>query len=656
MDLPYFRNRGSMANPAIVLLAIAAGAMLLAIGPLPVFGEALLLDASAENLRIAYSVLPRAAISLVAGAVLALSGMLYQQLLRNPLAEPATLGVTAGSHLALVGASMFAPILLDGGRLWVSGIGGVAATGAVAFVAGRKQFEPITLIVGGMLISLFCSGLTSALTIFNHEYLSDIYVWQSGSLRQMGWHNTVILLAVLSGCWFFAWLLRRPLAAAALGDDILSAIGMNVFLLRTVVLILATLLGAAAVSTVGVIAFLGFLAPALARLCRARTVPALLLWAPLQGAALLFLADAAVQHLPLGGEVPTGTALAIIGAPFLTLLLWRQSGVPGPPTQLSIPSGKRIGWQLTAGSFVVAAVTLLAVTLIGRSTDGAYVFGGAIDPGVIWQMRSPRTMVVLAAGSVLAMSGVLLQRATGNDMASPEILGISSAAALGVLCVLLLFPNFPWNIAQYGAVIGACVASAVIMGICLCGVEPLRLLLSGMALTIICSGLMAFFLAGGDPRASSIVNWLSGSTYHATAAGAAAGLATSLVLIALAYGLGRILGVLPLGDAVALGIGMSVTRSRVLVFLLAAMGTACGTMLIGPLTFIGLVAPHLARRLGASGPRQELLVAAALGATTLMLADWIGRNIIHPWQLPAGIVAAVISGPFVLLLLRRAGK
>ena len=650
MGVPYFPNRRSMANPAIVVLGIATGTMLLTTGLSPVVG-----DVPAESLRIAYSVLPRAVISLVAGAVLALSGMLYQQLLRNPLAEPATLGVTAGSHLALVGASLFLPVLLDGGRLWVAGIGGIAATGVVALVVGRRQLEPVTLIVAGMLISLFCSGLTSALTIFNHEYLSDIYVWQSGNLRQMGWHNTAILLAVLSGCWFFAWLLRRPLAAAALGDEILSVIGVNMLLLRTTVLFLATLLGVAAVSTVGVIAFLGFLAPALARLCGARTVPALLLWAPLQGAALLFLADAAVQRLPLGGEVPTGTALAIIGAPFLTLLLWRRSGFAGRPTQLAVPSGRRAGWPLTAGSIAFAAITLLAVTLIGRSADGSYGLGGAIDPGVIWQMRTPRTMAVLAAGSVLAISGVLLQRATGNDMASPEILGISSAAALGVLCMLLFFPELPWNVAQYGAAIGACLASAVIMGMCLYGVEPLRLLLSGMALTIICSGLMAFFLAGGDPRASVIISWLSGSTYNATVAGAAAGLATSFVLMALALGLSRIIGVLPLGDAVANGIGMPVARSRMLVFLLAAMGTACGTMLIGPLTFIGLVAPHLARRLGSSGPRQELLVAAALGATTLMLADWIGRNTIHPWQLPAGIVAAIISGPFVLLLLRRAG-
>jgi ABC-type Fe3+-siderophore transport system permease subunit len=262
----------------------------------------------------------------------------------------------------------------------------------------------------------------------------------------------------------------------------------------------------------------------------------------------------------------------------------------------------------------------------------------------------------LAGGCLLAISGVLLQRATGNDMASPEILGISSAAALGVLCALLVVPNLDVNAGMYGAIIGTFAAASVIMAMCLLGVEPLRLLLGGMALTIICSGLIAFFLASGDPRMSAIISWLSGSTYNATVESATVGFAATLAVAVLAAGLIRILTVLPLGDAVAAGIGVSIVQSRTLVFLVAAIGTACGTVLIGPLTFVGLIAPHLARQLGCRGPRQELLVAAALGGTTLMLADWIGRNLIYPWQLPAGIVAAIISGPFVVLLLRRAGQ
>lgn len=641
-----------IANPAVVLLGIVVGAIMLATGPLQVFGTALLPDTFAEHLRITYSALPRAVTSLVAGAVLALSGTLYQQLLRNPLAEPATLGVAAGSHLALVVASLFMPFLMDYGRLWVAATGGLLATVAVWFVAGRKQSESVTLVVGGVLVSLFCSGITSALTIFNHDFLADIYVWQSGNLRQAGWQNTQILLMILSGCWCFAWLLRRPFAAAALGNELLGSIGINVFLFRTTILLLATLLGAAAVSAVGVIAFLGFLAPALARLCGARAGPALLLWAPLQGAALLFMADAAVQRLPLVGEVSTGTALAVIGAPFLLLLVWRRRGSPALPAQLSVHPRKRGGSRMVAGSLVILILTLMLVTLTGYSSGGWYIVAGAIDPATIWQMRVPRTIAALAAGSALAISGVLLQRATGNDMASPEVLGISSAAALGVLYVLVLFPDLPPGASLYGAASGACAAAAVIMIMCLYGVEPLRLLLGGMALTIISSGLMAFFLTGSDPRVSIVISWLSGSTYSSTVAGATSGLVASLILFGCASGLSRILAVLPLGDAIPAGIGVSLLRSRMLVFLVAAMGTVCGTMLIGPLTFVGLIAPHLARRLGSHGPQQELVVAAAAGGSMLMVADWIGRNIIYPWQLPAGTVAAVLCGPFVLLLLR----
>ncbi|MFD2032040.1 iron chelate uptake ABC transporter family permease subunit [Ancylobacter dichloromethanicus] len=180
---------------------------------------------------------------------------------------------------------------------------------------------------------------------------------------------------------------------------------------------------------------------------------------------------------------------------------------------------------------------------------------------------------------------------------------------------------------------------------------PERVILAGVAIGALLDSLVSLLMASGDPRAVLLFNWMTGSTYgidlsSATISLAAAGLAlAALPLVA------RWLDILPLGGVSARAVGMPSFLSRSLLLALAALATAMATLLVGPLSFVGLIAPPLARLAGLRRPLAELIGAALLGSLIMVGADFIGRTIAFPWQLPAGLVACMIGAPAFLWLL-----
>ncbi len=185
------------------------------------------------------------------------------------------------------------------------------------------------------------------------------------------------------------------------------------------------------------------------------------------------------------------------------------------------------------------------------------------------------------------------------------------------------------------------------------GFQPERVLLAGIALNALLDAVVGLLSAGGDPRALMLLGWMAGSTEGMTATGALAAWAGAGLLLALAGLAARPLAVLPLGTPVSQALGIPIRRARLALFALAALLTAAATPIAGPLTFVGLMAPHLARLLGVHRPLAALAVSAASGAAILVLADWLGRTLAFPWSLPTGIVAALVGAPCLMLLLAR---
>lgn len=609
-----------------------------------------------RHLLVRLSLMPRLVTSLLAGAALALAGTLFQQILRNPLASPTTLGVAAGANLALAVATLAAPQWLAQGRETIAFAGGLAAVAAVLALSRRSGLAPVTTILNGLLVSLYAGAIGAMLFLLKERYLVSLFIWGNGALEQQDWSTVTALAPRLALAGAIAALLIRPLTLLGLDDASARGLGLSLGAARLAGLAVAVGLTASLVSLVGVIGFIGLAAPAIVGLAGARQLGDRLVWAPVFGALLLWATDQGVILLSdwFGDMIPTGAVTALFAAPLLIWLLPRVRLAPALPGA-EAPTGQRMSrpWLWVFGLVLLLVFALVLSAGLSRGIDG-WSLGFGRTPDVMMAWRLPRAGAALAAGMMLAAAGVLIQRLTGNAMASPEMLGVSAGAALGFV-VALFGLGLSGAGAQFAATaIGAGAALLVILAL---GrrdqFAPERTLLVGVALGGLFDAVVAAASATGDPRAALLTTWLSGSTYGVEAATAVAALGAALALLAGTLLLGRWLDILPVGPVFARSIGVGLRDSRFVLLGAAALLTAAGSMIAGTLSFVGLMAPHLARRLGLERAIPHLVGSAVLGGLIMLGADWLGRVALFPRQVPAGLVATLIGVPVLFWFLGR---
>ncbi|SHO67186.1 iron complex transport system permease protein [Pseudoxanthobacter soli DSM 19599] len=614
--------------------------------------------AGLERIILFYSVLPRVAVALVCGAALGLSGMLLQRVLHNPLAEPSTLGIAAGAQLALAAAALYAPMLMEVAREGVALAGGIAAVALVLGLTWKTGLEPVSVALAGMLTALTATSAATALILANGEYMYSLFIWGGGSLTQQSWTPTLTLGLRLALAALASALLLRPLTVLGLDDAGARGLGVSTAAIRLATVAVAVWLASSVVSEVGVIGFVGLAAPALARLSGARTPKAMLIAAPLAGAVLLWLADGMVQLLSGGGErVPTGAATALLGGPLLLWLLprlglFRPSSLGAQPG--AVPRAARPAAMIGA----VAALTLLAAIValvVGRGPDGWTLATGPLLADLA-EWRLPRTIVAAAAGALLAASGTVLQRVTANPLAGPEILGVGSGAGVGIAAALLVLPAPGLAVQALAAAAGAILVLAALLAIARrADLGPERLLLAGIAVGALCSAIITAVIATGSPAAFALLGWIGGSTNAADwSEAAAAGLASAVLILSLLPAL-RWLDILPLGS-VAGALGVPERMSRFILIVLAGLSAAFAALFVGPLSFAGLIAPHLARLAGLTRTLPMLAGAVAIGAGLMVASDWLARMAAYPYQLPLGLFASLLAGPYLVWLLGRGGR
>ena len=516
-----------------------------------------------EQMIFHYSLLPRLAISLLVGAGLGLVGVLFQQVLRNPLAEPTTLGVATGAQLGITVTTLWA---IPGAMAsQFAALAGACVVGLIVFgVAWGKRLSPVTLILAGLVVSLYCGAINQLLVIFHHDQLQSMFLWSTGTLTQTDWGGVERLWPQLLGGVMLTLLLLRPLTLMGLDDGVARNLGLALSLARLAALSLAIVISALLVNAVGIIGFIGLFAPLLAKML----------------VALSFGRDA---H----------------------------------------------GWTWASGAL--------------------------LEDLMPW--RWPRIMAALFAGVMLAVAGCIIQRLTGNPMASPEVLGISSGAAFGVVLMLFLVPGNAFGWLLPAGSLGAAVTLLIIMiaagrG----GFSPHRMLLAGMALSTAFTMLLMMLQASGDPRMAQVLTWISGSTYNATDAQVWRTGIVMVILLAITPLCRRWLTILPLGGDTARAVGMALTPTRIALLLLAACLTATATMTIGPLSFVGLMAPHIARMMGFRRTMPHIVISALVGGLLLVFADWCGRMVLFPFQIPAGLLSTFIGAPYFIYLLRKQSR
>ncbi|HGE4760826.1 TPA: Fe(3+)-hydroxamate ABC transporter permease FhuB [Escherichia coli] len=627
-----------------------------------------------EQMIFHYSLLPRLAISLLVGAGLGLVGVLFQQVLRNPLAEPTTLGVATGAQLGITVTTLWA---IPGAMAsQFAALVGACVVGLIVFgVAWGKRLSPVTLILAGLVVSLYCGAINQLLVIFHHDQLQSMFLWSTGTLTQTDWGGVERLWPQLLGGVMLTLLLLRPLTLMGLDDGVARNLGLALSLARLAALSLAIVISALLVNAVGIIGFIGLFAPLLAKMLGARRLLPRLMLASLIGALILWLSDQIILWLTrVWMEVSTGSVTALIGAPLLLWLLPRLRSISAPDMKVNdrVAAERQhvLAFALAGGVLLIIAVVV--ALSFGRDAHGwTWASGALLDDLMPW--RWPRIMAALFAGVMLAVAGCIIQRLTGNPMASPEVLGISSGAAFGVVLMLFLVPGnaFGWLLpaGSLGAAVtlliimlpagslGAAVTLLIIMiaagrG----GFSPHRMLLAGMALSTAFTMLLMMLQASGDPRMAQVLTWISGSTYNATDAQVWRTGIVMVILLAITPLCRRWLTILPLGGDTARAVGMALTPTRIALLLLAACLTATATMTIGPLSFVGLMAPHIARMMGFRRTMPHIVISALVGGLLLVFADWCGRMVLFPFQIPAGLLSTFIGAPYFIYLLRKQSR
>lgn len=618
--------------------------------------------------------IPRAAAGIAVGFALGVAGALLQSLARNAMASPDTLGVTGGAYFAVTVVAAFGIAL----PLWASGltafVGGIAAAALVLALSGGAGTSTTRLILAGSAVALALQAGTSTLLILFREETTSLFAWGNGSLNQLGLTAFWQAAPIVAVCTAAGLLLSRRFDLLGLGDDTAAALGVPVRSTRVVGTVLAVLLIAAAVTVAGPIGFVGLCAPVVARLL-GRLVPAfhrhvvLLPAAGLIGALIVIGSDA-VLRAAIGADeaisIPTGVTTTLLGAVVLVALArrGRDSGPTRQPPGTGMPARGRIRFAVVLVTCLVAAVAAGVVGLMAgdswlRAGDlSLYLAGDApVWLQFVLDERAPRVAAALLAGAGLALSGTLVQATCRNPLAEPGILGITGGAGVGaVLVVTRGATEVPSPTAVLVAsTIGALVAFALVYGLAWRnGLDADRLVLIGIGFWYGAMALVTYLLVRSNPwDTPRIYTWMSGTTYGRTWEQVTPVAIAVAVAVPLAWVVRRELDLLALDEDTPRLVGVGLEKVRLLVLLVAAVVAALCVSAVGVVGFVGLVAPHAAKALVGGRHVRVIPVAVLLGAVLLGVADLVGRTVIAPAQVPAGLVVALIGAPYFVYLLAR---
>ncbi|MFC8243814.1 iron ABC transporter permease [Streptomyces chartreusis] len=628
-------------------------------------------DAADASVVIA-SRLPRMTAGLLVGALLGMAGTALQAVSRNVLASPDTLAVNAGSYMALglvavTGVSL--PLLASSG---VAFVGGLAAAAVVLGLSGLGT-GTVRLVLAGSALALGLTAVTEALLLLFPQETQGLYRWNQGSVAQNGFDG-VLQVAPLGVLGLLGLLLvARRVDALALGDDAARGLGVPVRATRVTAVVLATLLSAAAVTLAGPIGFVGLCAPALVRALARRfrgfvRARANLPVTALTGAALVLGSDVLLRALvptDLAVAVPTGVVTSLVGAVFLVVMATRlkDTAAAAAPDRLRIRS-RAVFLTTTVVLVAVFVGVTIAAVLLG---DSKLLLGDVVNwaqgragrtVGFVLDTRVPRVLAALLAGAALALAGTLVQAVTRNPLAEPGVLGVSGGAALGAVLLVTTVPSAgSWGVAG-AAFVGAAISSVVVFGLAARGgFQQNRLVLVGIGVATGTTALVSLLIVLTDPfNAAKALTWLSGSTYGRSLSDVAPLAAVLAVGVAVAA-LRRVeLDLVSLDEDTPRLLGLGLARGRLGFLLLSVLLSATAVAAAGTIGFVGLVAPHAARALVGRQHARVVPVAFLLGAVLVCTADLLGRTVIAPAQLGAGLMTAVIGTPYFLYLLVRSRR
>ncbi|KKY00362.1 iron ABC transporter permease [Paraclostridium benzoelyticum] len=319
---------------------------------------------------------------------------------------------------------------------------------------------------------------------------------------------------------------------------------------------------------------------------------------------------------------------------------------------------------LTIGlSLVLLLILLILLTTVGSvNLSFTEIINALINNDnkmvttIVYKMRLPRNILAALVGANLAVSGVLLQSVMKNPLADPGITGVSSGASVAAIFILLLLPQYT-GILPIAAFIGGAIACILVFLMAYKnGLKPGRIVLAGVAINTILGGVISYLSTMYSDRIQSAMLWLNGSLATKTWADVEMLFIYSIVGLVVSLFLIRSANVLQLGDDSATNLGFNVNLTRLLISGVAVFLAATSTAVVGIISFVGLIVPHISRMIMGSDHKFTIPFSMILGSIVLLVADTLGRTIGGAVEIPVGVIMSIVGGPFFLYLLRKRGN
>ncbi len=300
-----------------------------------------------------------------------------------------------------------------------------------------------------------------------------------------------------------------------------------------------------------------------------------------------------------------------------------------------------------------ASLFIGAVDLNVTQVHQALFFASEFD-FIINQYRLPRLVLAVGVGAGLGLSGALVQGIIRNPLASPDLMGISAGAGLAATALLVYLPNAPLYMLPVSAMLGGLIAAAMIMALAyFSNPTPARLALIGIAISAFLASGIDFLMIVNPIEINTAMVWLTGSLWGRNWDQVPFIWWTLALLIPLALWLAWRLDIMGLGEEVAGSLGISPSKVQLMALVCAVLLASVSVSVCGTLSFVGLLAPHLARMLFGHNHKLLLPGAAMIGALLVLLSDILARGIQPPVELPAGVLTSLIGAPYFIFLLQR---
>ncbi|MGF1764514.1 Fe(3+)-hydroxamate ABC transporter permease FhuB [Aliivibrio kagoshimensis] len=613
-------------------------------------------DDSFELMALLHVNIPRLVMAIIVGGTLGTIGSLFQQLTQNRMMSPLTLGTSSGAWLGLVVLNVVAPMLVAQYSVWFALVGALLAMGLIVSIVGIKNMSGLPIVLAGMAVNLLLGAFATAIILLNDQYAQNLFVWGAGDLGQNGWEQVVWLLPKLLPIVIIFLLAPRTLTLLSIGTEGAAARGLNIGTTFFVLMFIGVWLVSVSITSVGVISFIGLIAPNIAKHLGYIKAQKELLASCVIGALLLCTTDSLATFLAQWSMdmIPTGTATAVIGAPALIIIARKQMSAQDQ-LFFSMPKGLKEISPLASLVLIAMLGGLIMLSVFSQPSSGMGYFG--FPDTFEWSIRWPRMLTAIFAGGGLAVAGVILQRLVYNPLASPDILGVSAGAVLALIFSSLFMGYSIHSLSPWVAFLGSAIALCILLFL---GKKhqyaPSILILTGISLTALLEALVQFSLTRVGEGKYTLLAWLAGSTYRVKPDSAITMAAVVSIGIMVALILSRWITLIATGREFASARGLNVSMAYATLLCIVAVLCSVVTTTMGPVTFIGLLAPHIAALVGARLVWTQIYWSFLIGATLMLFANWLGQVVVYPAQLAAGTLVSIIGGSYFIYLLLRSRR